>query len=260
MIVPVGNTQGGMVRAVSRHAGAVALFNFRDEGMTMGARNKAELLLLEGERLINRLAVHRLAVRGEEERAGMIGRVGAGFQIRIKHIVERILDVNILPIAALASAIDFAAFAVEHIADGQRAQLAHPHAGLQNERADGAIAQFIAAGHIAEQLARLLDGHVFLLAFPFWDGLLAGEFVRGQHAAEIFRRGLRDLPRSAEKRVEHTDVVVARRHLAADGQMIIISVQHGRREPGARILADLHAIIPLQLPEDAVEDLGAVRR
>ena len=46
----------------------------------MGACNKAELLLLEGERLINRLAVHRLAVRGEEERAGMICRVGTSFE------------------------------------------------------------------------------------------------------------------------------------------------------------------------------------
>ena len=262
MIVPVGNTQGGMVRTVSRHAGAVALFNLRDEGVpqTMGTRNEAELFLLEGERLINRFAVHRFAMRREEERAGMIGRIGTGFQILIEHIVERILDVNILPVAALAPAIDFAAFAVEHIADGQGAQLAHAHTGFQNERADGAIAQFIAAGHIAEQFARLLDGHVFLLAFPFGDGLLAWEFVRGQHAAEIFRNGLRDLPRPAEEGVKHADVVITRGHFAADGQMIIISVQHGRRETGERILADLDAVTLLQLTEDAVEDLGAVRR
>ena len=71
MIVPVGNTQGGMVRTVSRHAGAVALFNLRDEGMpqAMRTRDKAELFLLEGERLINRFAVHRFAMRREEERA-----------------------------------------------------------------------------------------------------------------------------------------------------------------------------------------------
>ena len=71
-----------MVRAIPCHAGAVALFNLRDEGVpqTMGTRNEAELFLLEGERLINRLAVHRLAVRGEEERAGMICRVGTSFE------------------------------------------------------------------------------------------------------------------------------------------------------------------------------------
>ncbi len=82
MVVPVGDAQGRVIRTVSCHAGAAALFNLRNEGMpqTMRTRNKAELLLLEGERLINRLAVHRLAVRGEEERAGMICRVGTSFE------------------------------------------------------------------------------------------------------------------------------------------------------------------------------------
>ena len=64
----------------------------------------------------------------------------------------------------------------------------------------------------------------------------------------------------AEQAKMNADVVVARRHLAANGQMIIISVQHGRRETGERILADLDAVTLLQLTEDAVEDLGAVRR
>ena len=84
--------------------------------------------------------------------------------------------------------------------------------------------------------------------------------MHGQHAAEIFRNGLRDLPRPAEERIEHADIVVARGHFAADGQMIIISIQHGRREAGERVLADLNAVTLLQLPEDAVENLGAVRR
>ena len=84
--------------------------------------------------------------------------------------------------------------------------------------------------------------------------------MRGQHAAEIFRNGLRDLPRPAEEGVEHADVVVARGHFAANGELIIISIQHERREAGERILADLHAIIPLQFPEDAVQDFGAMRR
>ena len=149
MFIPVGNAQGGMIGAVSRHAGAVALFDLGDEGMpqTMGTCGETELLLLEGERAIDGFAVHRLAVHGEEERAGMIVRVRAGLKIR-----------------------------VEHVADGQGAQLAHPHAGLRNERADGAIPQLVAAGHIAEQLARLLDGHVLFLALPFGDGLLIGKF------------------------------------------------------------------------------------
>ena len=159
VIVSIGNTQRGMVRAIPRHAGAIALFNLRDEGMpqAMRTRDKAELFLLEGERLINRLTVHRFTMRGEEERTGMIGRIGAGFQILIKHIIERILDVDIFPVAAFTFAIDFAAFAVEHVADGQSAQLAHSHAGFQNERADGTVAQFIASGHIAEQLARAVN-------------------------------------------------------------------------------------------------------
>ena len=84
--------------------------------------------------------------------------------------------------------------------------------------------------------------------------------MHGQHAAEIFRRGLRDLPRPAEKRVEYTDIVIARGHFAVNGQMIIISIQHGRREAGECVLADLNAVTLLQLAEDAVENLGAVRR
>ena len=45
VIVPVCDTQGGMVRAIPRHAGAVALFNLGDEGMaqTMRMRGEAEL-------------------------------------------------------------------------------------------------------------------------------------------------------------------------------------------------------------------------
>ena len=71
MVVPVGDAQGGVVRAIPRHAGAVALFNLRDEGMPQAMRtcDEAELLLLEGKRLINRFAVHRFAMRREEERA-----------------------------------------------------------------------------------------------------------------------------------------------------------------------------------------------
>ena len=46
---------------------------------TMRAISEAELLLLEGKRAVNGSPVHRLAVSGEKQRAGMIGCVRAGF-------------------------------------------------------------------------------------------------------------------------------------------------------------------------------------
>ena len=81
VVVPVGDSQRRMVRAVSRHAGAVALFHLRNERVpqTMRTGGEAELLLLEGKRAVNGSPVHRLAVSGEKQRAGMIGCVGAGF-------------------------------------------------------------------------------------------------------------------------------------------------------------------------------------
>lgn len=70
-----------MVCAVSRYAGTVALFHLRNERVpqTMRTGGEAELLLLEGKCAVNGSPVHRLAVSGEKQRAGVVGRVGAGF-------------------------------------------------------------------------------------------------------------------------------------------------------------------------------------
>ena len=69
----------------------------------------------------------------------------------------------------------------------------------------------------AEPLARLLDGHVFSLAFPFRDSLFDGKLMGWQHAAEILRDSLRDLPHPMQEWVEHVDVIIARCHFASDG-------------------------------------------
>ena len=70
-----------MVCAVSRYAGTVALFHLRNERVpqTMRTGSEAELLLLEGKRAVDGSPVHRLAVGGKEQRAGMISCVRAGF-------------------------------------------------------------------------------------------------------------------------------------------------------------------------------------
>ena len=47
----------------------------------MRTGGEAELLLLEGKRAVDGSPVHRLAMSGKEQQAGVVGCVGAGFQI-----------------------------------------------------------------------------------------------------------------------------------------------------------------------------------